>query len=232
MGLTILLVDKHVLFREGLAHLLSQLDAKANILEAGNWTEVAAHMGNLPGLDLTLVGMNDPVADAMGLVGLFRERYPLIPLAVIADPEYRHDIVAALRLGISGFIPKSSPGNEMLSALRIILDGRCYLPFRMCGDTDVISARGRQQQGDSPAVVHGMTPRQFEVMHALAEGLSYREIGKRSGISTSTVRVHVASVYRLLGVNGRMRAIAVAQQRGILGLGGFHELQPRGLAAG
>lgn len=201
-----LLVDDHALFRHGLLLLLSRLPGEHVFLEAENceaaFAEAADHADiDLILLDLALPGMN-------GLDGLvrFRELCPTTPVVLLSANENSNIIVDGLRRGAHGFIPKSSSPEVMAAALQVILAGGTYLP--------AIGVMSR------PATVPdercALTARQREVLALLVRELSNKEISEALGMRVNTVRVHVAAILRILGVENRNDAARTALSQGLV----------------
>ena len=128
--------------------------------------------------------------------------YPDIPVVVISGTDQRGDIEAVLNSGASGFISKLSSGQDMLHALRLVLDGGVYIPPQLLRQTF------EQMPGDKRSIAtndQGLTPRQMDVLKQLTLGLSNREISIAVGLAEGTVKVHVAAIYQALRVtNGWM----------------------------
>ena len=124
----ILLADDHTLFREAMLHPLRQLDAEAQIFQAGTATEALALAEQHRDVDLVLLDLNMPGMDGLAAVMTFRDRFPDLPLVVLSANEEHDDIQAVLDAGAMGFVPKSSSTQVMLSALRLVLSGGPYVP--------------------------------------------------------------------------------------------------------
>lgn len=200
-----LLVDDHALFRHGLLLLLSRLPGEHEFLEAENceaaFAEAAAHADiDLILLDLALPGMN-------GLDGLlrFRELCPTSPVVLLSANESSSIIVDGLRRGAHGFIPKSSSPEVMAAALQVILAGGTYLP-----------AIGVMSPVTVPDERWALTARQREVLGLLVRELSNKEISEALGMRVNTVRVHVAAILRILGVESRNDAARTALSLGLV----------------
>ncbi len=211
----ILLADDHTLFREAMLHPLGQLDADAEIFQAGTATQALAIAEEKSDLDLVLLDLNMPGMDGLTAVMTFRDRFPELPLVVLSASEEHHDIQAVLDAGAMGFIPKSSSTQVMLGALRLVLSGGPYIP-------PLLLQRAQYAiDPPSPATRHvatvggaeDLTPRQFEVLEALAEGLSNKLIGRKLNLSEGTVKVHLAAIFRALDAKNRTDAVIRAQDR-------------------
>ncbi len=211
----ILLADDHTLFREAMLHPLRQLDAAAEIFQAGTATQALAIAEEKSDLDLVLLDLNMPGMDGLTAVMTFRDRFPELPLVVLSASEEHHDIQAVLDAGAMGFIPKSSSTQIMLGALRLVLSGGPYIPPLLLQRAQY--AIDPPTRVARPAATIGgaedLTPRQFEVLEALAEGLSNKLIGRKLNLSEGTVKVHLAAIFRALDAKNRTDAVIKAQDR-------------------
>jgi DNA-binding NarL/FixJ family response regulator len=204
-----LLADDHPLMREGVRQVLAQLENGVEILDAHDYPSLFAVAAAHGDLDLALVDLNMPGLVGMQGISQFRHRFPDIPLVVLSASELPHDIRSALEAGALGYIPKATPTDDMLLALRQVLAGDIYVPACL----DPGEATGAAPTADSgTSVLDGFTARQREVARLLGHGFTNKAIGSMLGMSENTVKVHVAGIFRALGVSNRTEAV-VAMQR-------------------
>jgi DNA-binding NarL/FixJ family response regulator len=209
LPMKILLCDDHALFREGLAHVLAGVDDDLSVLEAGDLEEALRLIGEHDDLDLVLLDLGLPGARGLGALRELRERCPTVSVAVVSASDDASLVRGALAAGASGFVPKSSTGPVLRSALRLILSGGVYVPEQ------ALAALPSRRSG---AAAHGdplaeLTPRQREVADLVARGLTNKEICSALGIAEGTVKAHVAALLETLGVSNRTEAAAVLRER-------------------
>lgn len=111
-------------------------------------------------------------------------------------------IVAALRAGADGFVPKWTAAKDLMGVLAAVLDGRLGVHPALVGVGLESAVRPSSAIGD----MHELSPRERTVLELMSQGLCNREIAKELFLSTRTVEGHLANVYKKLGVNGRMQA--------------------------
>lgn len=209
----ILLADDHALFRSGLAMVLAQLDAEATICEASRFDEALDYATQT--LDLALLDLYMPGMDGEAGILRFMAAAPGVPVVVISGSEDADCIRDLLGAGAVGYIPKSSPSQVMLSALRLILNGGIYVPTQaLHRATAAPISAGPKPQLPPP------TERQLRVLRLLAEGKPNKVIAREMGISEGTVKIHLAALYRTLHVANRTEAVLVAQRQKLLPLSG------------
>ncbi len=216
MGLNILLADKHALFRDGMRYMLRQLDAEINLLDAGNFASMMKDVESNPHMDLVLMDLTLPGCEGMKSVGFFQQRYPNIPLVIVSESEQHNDIEQVMKSGARGFICKTSSGSSTLAALRIILCGGIYLPPQLLQRAER-NLDSTAMDGCKPNIGQRvLTGRQMEVLHYLAEGLPDKVISKQMGLSSGTVKIHIAAIYRALNIHKRVEVLHVAQRLGLV----------------
>jgi DNA-binding NarL/FixJ family response regulator len=214
--LKILLVDDHALFREGMHFILHKLDEQIDILNAGNFPDALNTARDNPDLDIVLLDLNMPGSEGAPSVKLFSTSYPNIPVVVVSGSDRRDDIVTVMNSGAMGFISKMSSGQNMIHALRLVLDGGIYLPPQL-----LQQAMGQVQPDKRSwrTNKHGLTVRQTEVLQQLAMGLTNKDIGLAIGLAEGTVKIHVAAIFQSLRVKKRIDAVQAAQRMGLLSEG-------------
>lgn len=209
----VLLADDHPLMREGVRHVLAQLDESVTLLEAQDFPTLYAVADAHADLDLALVDLNMPGLPGIEGVAQFRSRHPAIPLVVLSASESRHDIQRVLDVGALGYIPKASPPAVMLTALELVLSGGIYVP-------PVLLEPERGLAGHDAAAfaaLHhaGLTTRQLEVLRLLVQGCPNKVIARKLDLTEGTVKIHVTAIFRALGVANRTEAVLAAQRLGL-----------------
>jgi len=218
----VLLGDDHRLFRDGVRLQLQEFDGDLTVIDAADFSAVFACLQDADDVDLALIDLNMPGTDWRdGLRALARD-YPSLPVVVVSATDEQNTIIEALDLGAAGFIPKTSSGEVMINALRLVLAGGVYLPPEVISQVPdhTPSQASVQATGKEPAKSEGgssgLSPRQMEVLLLIADGKSNKQIASILGLSDGTVKTHIASILRTLDVNNRTQAILAASRKGIL----------------
>ena len=197
----ILLVEDHPLFREGLVHVLAGLAAGVEVIEAADAGSAKQALEQHDDLDLFLVDLGLPDSKPFDVLELGRRLQPQVPAVVISASESPWEIERAMTLGAQGYVFKSAPGHLLLASLRNVMDGKLSFPER--------------REATSGAPVE-LTSRQLEVVGMLARGLSNKDIAAALEVAENTVKVHLATIYKVLGVNSRTTALLRAQELGLV----------------
>lgn len=193
----ILLVDHQELFRDEFRFALQRLtNDMVELLGADNCLQGLACAGQAGDLGLVLLEQNLARDNNEDFVGVFRERYPSVPVVVVSEKNVLHK-------GASGWVGKSSPEAMLLDVLRLVRMGEIVVPRKLF------------QMLLSPPKYH-LTDRQRQVLACLSEGLSNKEIAERFDLAEGTVKVHVAALCQALGVRGRKEAARMNGQFGLI----------------
>ena len=138
--------------------------------------------------------------DCVAALKAAHTRLQVIMLTVYDDADR---IFESLRAGASGYILKRTPPEEIVAAIKEVHAGGA--PMSMQIARRVVDSFRRSEP--TPSAFQALTPREREILSLLAEGGLYKEIAKKLGISTSTVRVHLHSIYSKLHVQTRTQAV-------------------------
>ena len=143
---------------------------------------------------------------------LVRELFPRTRVVVVSASQRRQDILMALEAGVHGYVPKGLGADDLAKALQLILEGFVYVPASL---PEVPSARSRAAARGAEARPAGeaerlatLTPRQRDVLQLIVAGKSNKEIARALNLGEGTVKVHLAALFRNLGVNNRAAAAA------------------------
>lgn len=203
MTLSVLIADDHELFRSGLKQLLMDNFDQAIVRETANLDDAVELLGEEGAFDLVLLDLRMPGMSGVEALGALCDGFPEARVAVVSGSQDQSDILAALAAGVHGYVPKTLPAREIVAALRGILEGQIFVPpaVRLRG-------QGRRESADINLAQERMTTRQREVMEEMLKGRSSKEIARTLNIAEGTVKIHLAAIYRALGVKTRAEAIA------------------------
>jgi DNA-binding NarL/FixJ family response regulator len=197
----IVVADDHPLFRAALRSAVDKAAPGAAIDECASLAEARSALVAAP-VDLLLLDLK--LSDSEGMAGLaaIRAEHPTVPVAVVSASEDASVVRHALGLGAAGFIPKSASLPQMVEAITAILAGDGWAPETPEGDAD----------DDLPARVASLTPSQLRILEGLKAGRLNKQIAFDLGVSEATIKAHLTSVFRKLGVHNRTQAVILAKQ--------------------
>ncbi len=200
----VLVVDDHALVRQGLAALLVGRGRVSTVVHAGDVAEALGMIDAHPDLEAVLLDLRLAGEDGVAAVGEVALRRPDLPVLILSSSEDPADVRRALDGGALGYVPKSASPETLIAAVEAVLAGEIYVPAFMVGAPP------------PPAGVADLTPRQREMLVAVANGLSNKEIALKHGLSEKTVKVHVGAIFRTLSVTNRTQAATAAVAAGLI----------------
>jgi DNA-binding NarL/FixJ family response regulator len=206
----VLLVDDHVMFREGITLLLSDFNESLHFTEAGTCEQALTLLNEKPA-DLILLDLQMPGTQGLSALLQIRASHPDIPLAVLSGNEDPTTIRQAIDAGASGFVPKTSTSEVLVAALMLILAGGVYLPpaaLEMVIDSQDPPSNAQPQA--SP-----LSARQTDVLLKAIQGKPNKIIAREMDIAEGTVKAHRSVAFRTLGVHNRTEAVYAAARMGL-----------------
>jgi DNA-binding NarL/FixJ family response regulator len=219
--LKILVVDDHALVREGLRQVLRGLDENVEVLEAPHCARAFALAAAHADLDLVLLDYHLPDMDGLSALDVLRDRHPELPVFILsgsANPQIMGQVLAK---GAAGFMTKSSMSEELLVALRLVLNGDIYVPVELQSARSLASSSSNAATSSTTADTSiraqqapQFTSRQLAVLQQLMDGRSNRQISQSLSMSEETVKTHVSSILRGFDVHTRMQAVLAAGRYG------------------
>ena len=199
----VMIVDDHPLVRVGMATVVNQQADMMIAAEAEGGPRVLElfrqHRPDVVLMDLRLRGES-----GARLTTAIRAEFPDARVLVISNYDGDEDIHQALAAGAMGYLFKSVVEDELVDAIREINAGRRYLPKG-------VSARLLESESGAR-----LTRREDEILELLGKGLGNRELGQVLGVSEDTVKTHLKSLFRKLGVSDRAEAVREGLRRGFI----------------
>ncbi|HUA03915.1 MAG TPA: response regulator transcription factor [Solirubrobacteraceae bacterium] len=218
MSIRVLICDDQALVRAGFRTILGGKPDIQVVGEAENGAEAVA-LAERRRPDVILMDIRMPVLDGVEATRrLVAEGTParILVLTTFDLDEYVH---AAIRAGASGFLLKDVTPTKLLEAIRIVADGDALLApsvTRRLLERFATTLPPGAASGDALAE---LTARETEVLRLLAGGMSNAEIASELVVSEATVKTHISSVLRKLGLRDRVQAVIVAYESGLVKLG-------------
>ncbi|MFD7032406.1 response regulator [Streptomyces sp. NPDC059917] len=213
----VLIADDQPLVRRGLALILGPDPDIVVVAEAGDGEEAVA-LAHRHRPDVVVMDIRMPVLDGVGATARIAAELPGCRVLALSTFDLDEYVVAALRAGASGFLPKDVSPEELLAAVRTVHTGEAAVAPRLL--TRLLSAYVTTQAPPRPAApvpdVGDLTPREAEVWRLMATGLDNAEIAGRMDISGSTVKNHITNVFNKLGVRDRAQAVIAAYESGVV----------------
>jgi DNA-binding NarL/FixJ family response regulator len=209
----ILIVDDHVLFREGLSGILRSRPEFDVIGEAGSVQEsieLALHLKP----DMILMDWNLPDGDGAQATRAILTELPECKIIFLTVHEADEKLFAAIRSGAKGYLLKNIPSMQLMRTLLDVEAGNPALSRSMTARLMHEFARPSPGDNSQPQVFDALSPRELDVLHELVNGATNREIAFKLFISENTVKHHIHNILEKLGVENRRQAANLARQHG------------------
>ena len=212
----ILLVEDHASFRQALAFMFEGEEEFVVGGEAGSLAEARALLRKVPdGVDVAVVDLALPDGDGYGLIEELSSRPGVVTLVLSASLEPAR-FARAVEAGASGVLHKSAAIGDIVDAVRRLRAGETLL-----SPTEVIEmlrmvSRKRQEEYEARRAIERLTPREKQVLEALAEGLDSKDIAGKLNITVETERTHMVNILGKLDVHSRLQALVFAARHGLV----------------
>jgi DNA-binding NarL/FixJ family response regulator len=217
----VLVVDDHEVFSDAVAMLLERHPDVRLVGSARDADEAIRliELGSDDRPDVVLMDIDLPGIDGIQATRRIRELSPdakVVVLTALQDPEVIADALAA---GACGYVPKTRAVEELMDVVRRAAAGEFVMPERQLAPVlqRLRSAQGRPAGG--PALDR-LTPRETEILRAMAAGETTTQVAELLGISALTVQSHVKSILAKLGVHSKIEAVTLAWRSGLAPFGG------------
>jgi len=219
--ISVLLVDDHALVRKGFRLMLDAQPDLTVVGEAGDGQE-AVRLSTELRPDVVVMDLHMPGLDGVRATELITRELPDVRVLALSTFDLDENVVAALRAGACGFLPKDVSPEELVEGVRVVHAGEAALAPRLLTrliGTFVRAPEPRRAPPRGTAKVDALTDREREILTLIARGLSNAELAAELGVSPSTVKNHVTSLFAKLQVRDRAQAVIVAYESALVSPG-------------
>jgi len=225
----VLLIDDHPLILAALQNVIQGLADDVTVVGVDGANGARRALEKDATFDLVLLDLQLGDADGFDLLPELRRTYPAVPVVVVSASDRASDVIRAIDLGAMGFVPKRASNNLLFEALHQVMSGGIFVPPMTLGLGGAESPHAPLEDDTAPGVMRreaaesgyqtapqlgalGLTPRQTDVLALLLQGKPNKMIARELQLSVETVKDHVQSVLRALGVNSRTQAVLAVSQ--------------------
>lgn len=203
-----LTADDDEFFRIALRSILTKQLGAREVIETGTFDDAIDKLALRRDVSLALFDLQMPGIDDPASLRLVRESFPDVRVVVVSSSQQRENILAALEAGAHGYLPKSLGPGDLARALGLVLEGTIFVPPSLAVLTPAGDASELASSSSEVAVI-SLTRRQRQVLELLVSGKSNKSIARAMGLGEGTVKIHVAALFRNLGVTNRAAAAAM-----------------------
>jgi DNA-binding NarL/FixJ family response regulator len=208
----ILVVDDHVVVREGLSALLVPRNGMEVVGEAVDGAE-AVEKAHLLQPDVILMDLNLPVKSGLEAITEIIQENPDARILVLTSFDEESNLSAAIEAGALGYLSKNSSTQELFHAVQGVAMGSLSVSQDV---TQTLLQKLRYPTPTSQSNLSALTERELDVLRALGQGLSNQEIAEKLNIEITTVRSHISRILNKLGLDNRTQAALYAVESGLV----------------
>lgn len=207
----VIIADDHPMIRGALTLAVASAFGRIEIAECSNLAELIQQLTEGGDADMVLLDLRMPGTHGFEGLLTIRSNFPATPIVVISALEDPRLVSEALALGVSGFIPKSTPRPEIVAALHLVAGGSIYSPPHLNADADGATP-WTETDSEFARRASALTPQQRRVLQLLGTGKLNKEIAYELDIAETTVKAHVSSILHKFKVYSRTQAVVMAQR--------------------
>jgi DNA-binding NarL/FixJ family response regulator len=213
----LLLVEDHASFRQTLALVFDQQPDFEVVAQAGSLDEARRVMRGRE-VDLGVIDLALPDGEGVELIEEVCEANPHFAALVLTASLDQAEHARAVEAGASGVLHKSADVDEIMETARRLAAGETLISSDELVEMLRLAGQSREELREARASIEQLTRREMQVLNALAEGLTNREIAERLHMSVDTERTHMMNILSKLGVHSRLQALLFAARYGLIEL--------------
>ncbi|MFC1925270.1 response regulator [Chloroflexota bacterium] len=210
MNIKILIADDHPTFREGLCRFLEE-EVDMEIVATPENGEEAVKLAKELQPDVAIIDVAMPKLNGIEAARQIKASHPGIAILMVSAYNYEAYVRAALQAGVEGYVLKSAPIDELVSAIRLVHVGEAVFNMKAASKIlrQLVTSEGKERRD-----LEGLHSRELEILKRVAEGKSNRDIASELFLSERTVQTHMINIFRKLKVNSRTEAVLRALKEG------------------
>lgn len=213
---TVLLIDDHPLFREGLKAIIGRDEKFEVVAEAKNGRQ-GLHLAKKHKPDLAVVDISLPDKNGIQLTLEMRKLMPKIRVMIVSMHSKIDYIAEAFQAGATGYVVKESASERLLQGLEAVANDEYFLDSSVSHEVvENLMNLPRRETKITNGAYGTLTAREQEVMRYLAEGISTKEVAEKLYISPKTVENHRANIMNKLGLHSSMELVRYAAKLGLI----------------
>lgn len=209
MTISVMIIDDHPAVRLGLEALLNKFD-DIEVIAVADGGEQALALCQQHQPDVALLDMYMPQMDGIATLKAIRSAYPTMQILMLTHSDKDETVIQALDAGALGYLLKKAEINAIADAIRAAASGRRTL------SPEALEAIIRARTTPPPLPDTQLTERELDVLRLMVQGCKNTEIADELVVALSTVKFHISTIFKKLGVQSRTEAVITAVNRGLV----------------
>lgn len=205
----VLIVEDRPEMRDFFADVVRKSFNAARVYCRSTLEHARKQAARLHALDMVLLALSLEGCKGIEALLAFRNEFPRVPVIAVSARDDSESIVASLKAGAYGYLPRSSAVPVVVAALRLVGIGGMYVPPQVIA---YLKAKARGSDLDDQALAKRLTERQRQVLRLMLDGYSNSEVARELRIAEGTVKQHAHAIYETIGISTRGQLFALAQR--------------------
>lgn len=211
--ISLMLVDDHVLMRQGIRSIIEKTKDIKIVAEASNGVE-ALRLAPIYKPDIILLDIMMPEMNGLEVLRKIKDLGIGSKIIILSSYSNREYIIDAIKIGANGYLVKNCTGENLINVIKNVNIGSSYLQPSL---GEILQEVNKDNEEDLDVKkLELLSKREYEIMHLLVQGYSNLEIGQELFISEKTVKNHITSIYKKIEVEDRVQAVIFAYSHGIV----------------
>lgn len=210
----IMLVDDHIIVREGIRTIIENDKDFSIIATSDNGVE-AVENAKKYNPHIIIMDINMPEMNGLDALKIIKDQSINTKVIILTSQTNKEYIIAATKLGAKGYLFKNCDTNDLIKAIREVSIGRTYIDQSVANVLTQNTHYEKESNNKQLEKIELLSRREYEVLALISGGLNNKDIGKELFISEKTVKNHITNLFKKIEVNDRVQATIFAYQNGI-----------------
>lgn len=206
-NIKLVIIEDQLLIMEGLCKICEETPDIKVVGQANNG-KYAIDLLKEKNPDVILLDMDMPVINGLETLRMIKKQGAKGKVIMLSDHNSKNHVIEAMEIGAKGYISKNASSKELIKTIRYVHSGNTYIQPNIKNDSQ--GADDNKKEDEVSDKIKQLSKREYEILYLLASGYKNKEIGDRLFISEKTVKNHITSIYKKLGVEGRVQAVIFA----------------------
>lgn len=203
-----LIADDHPLLRDALKGALAGCFNNVSFWESDSLESTVSVLRTTRNISIVILDLNMPGCDNFYGLLRIRELFPSLPVVVLSASDSPEIVSQVMEFGADGFIPKTTATPTIKDAILSILDGKKWLPMGLAATLTKVD----KEIKDIAEKLKELTPKQFQVLRLLKDGLMNKQIAAKLNVTEATIKAHIGVIFKKLDVKNRTQIVLAVEK--------------------